>query len=69
MKQFIKVVSVADSGNQKTVLINRNQVVSLHTSERVMTMINGEQYRIPKKLMSHVIESLNILVDSEPCQK
>lgn len=69
MKQFIKVVSVADNGNQRTEYINRQQIVSLNTSERLLTMSNGEQYRVPKKLMSSFIESLNIFNDFEPCQK
>ena len=69
MRQFIKVTSVADNGNQKTEYINRQQIISLNTSERVLTMSNGEQYRIPKKLMASVINELNIFNDFEPCQK
>lgn len=70
MKQFIKVVSVADNGNQKTEYINRQQIVSLNTSDRILTMSNGDQYRIPKKLMTNVINELNIFFnDFESCQK
>ena len=69
MRQFIKVTSVADNGNQKTEYINRQQIVSLNTSERFLTMSNGEQYRIPKKLLASVINELNIFNDFESCQK
>ena len=68
MKQFIKVVSVADFGSPKTELINRQQIVSLNVSDRVITMSNGENYRVPKKLWGEVLSELNI-IQPEPCQK